>query len=85
MVSTSRKGALAMGARAMKTRSCPGGISKILRLTASRIILLTRLRTVALPILRLTEKPKRLWDKPLGRRQSTIKGRAQERPSWRTF
>lgn len=74
MVSTSWKGAPTMGARAMKTKSCPPGISGTRRLTASRMIRLTRLRTAALPILRLTEKPKRLWDKPLGRRQSTIKG-----------
>jgi hypothetical protein len=68
----------------MNTTSQPGGIAGICRRTASRMRRRTRLRTTALPICLLTEKPNRLQARPLGRAHNTSSSSGQHLPSRRT-
>jgi hypothetical protein len=82
--STFLKFASRMGLRAMNIRSQPSLMSPWRSLVASRMRRLARLRTTALPTQRLTEKPKRLCSKSLGKAHRTSKGWVQERPSRRT-
>jgi hypothetical protein len=82
--STCLKLASRMGLRAMNIKSQPSSMSPWRSLVASRMRRLARLRTTALPTQRLTEKPKRLCSKSLGRVHRTSKGWAQECPSRRT-
>lgn len=67
----------------MKTKSHPGLIESIRSRMASRSRRLMRLRATALPIRLLTEKPKRLYGKWLGRTHRTNSSLVYDRPSRR--
>jgi hypothetical protein len=58
----------------MKTKSQLPATSSCFNRAASRSNRLTRFRTTAPPILRLTEKPKRLWSQVLGKAINTNMG-----------